>query len=336
MPKDDTSRMTPTNDAPVTVEQCDRDEAAAIHRHFCAYIEATDVANGRAEGDYVLGIVARHRLAAIASAPVFPSLELCVQFSDDGQHIRKWSRLPFDGGTCLYSHPASAPAGDGVSLREALSQARQYVERKSCDAFDDREDKLLAAIDAALDRPRAAVGIDAGMQQAVAEVLNAAWGLCDDTAEGSSDIPRVPREAWMRQSAALDALEALIPVSEHPCLPGVAARLIAAGPEEASDPAVSGLQPVHGHAEGRGAHDGYNCDCPRAALGEREAIARLIYSWHPHIHSGRTDAALEAGDPHGTHSLADWHELSAEVQDHFLKRADAILALQSPPAKVEG
>ena len=38
-----------------------------------------------------------------------PSLELCVQFSDDGQHIRKWSRLPFDGGTNLYSHPTTQP-----------------------------------------------------------------------------------------------------------------------------------------------------------------------------------------------------------------------------------
>lgn len=38
-----------------------------------------------------------------------PSLELCVQFSDDGQHIRKWSRLPFDGCERLYSHPAATP-----------------------------------------------------------------------------------------------------------------------------------------------------------------------------------------------------------------------------------
>ena len=47
------------------------------------------------------------------SQPVYPSLELCVQFSDDGQHIRKWSRLPFDGGTNLYSHPPqSQPNAD--------------------------------------------------------------------------------------------------------------------------------------------------------------------------------------------------------------------------------
>lgn len=75
---------------------------------------------------------------------------------------------------------------------------------------------------------------------------------------------------------------------------------------------------------------------PRAVVGEREAIARLIYSWHPHVHSGRTDAAIADGEPLGTQCLADWHELSAQVQSHWLERADAILALQSPPPKVEG
>jgi hypothetical protein len=47
-----------------------------------------------------------------ASEGAFPSLELCVQFSDNGQHIRKWSRFPFEGGECLYSHPAPKVASD--------------------------------------------------------------------------------------------------------------------------------------------------------------------------------------------------------------------------------
>lgn len=42
----------------------------------------------------------------------------------------------------------AVPSGEG--LRQALKAARDYVERKSWDAFDDREDKLLAVIDAVL------------------------------------------------------------------------------------------------------------------------------------------------------------------------------------------
>lgn len=59
-----------------------------------------------------------------------PSLELCVQFSDDGQHIRKWSRIPFEGGECLYSHPATPAAGDAevervvAWLRKPLTYVR--------------------------------------------------------------------------------------------------------------------------------------------------------------------------------------------------------------------
>lgn len=50
---------------PVTQEQvtqADRDEAAAIHRHVGAFAEARDVAKGRADTDYILGVIARHRL----------------------------------------------------------------------------------------------------------------------------------------------------------------------------------------------------------------------------------------------------------------------------------
>lgn len=63
---------------------------------------------------------------AVAFAMMHPSLELCVQFSEDGKHIRKWSRLPFQGGECLYSHPTS-----GDAVREAQFKLGDFVEKKS-------------------------------------------------------------------------------------------------------------------------------------------------------------------------------------------------------------
>lgn len=50
-----------------------------------------------------------------------PSLELCVQFSDDGQRIRKWSRLPFDGCERLYSHAAPNSLVDFIRMVANLS-----------------------------------------------------------------------------------------------------------------------------------------------------------------------------------------------------------------------
>jgi len=44
----------------------------------------------------------------------------------------------------------ASPTSEVQTLRAALIKARHYAERKSWDAFDDREDQLLAAIDAAL------------------------------------------------------------------------------------------------------------------------------------------------------------------------------------------
>lgn len=57
------------------------------------------------------------------AAPVtpHPSLEICVQWSDDGQHIRKWSRLPFESGQCLYSHPAPPTDDVGDISFEAMA-----------------------------------------------------------------------------------------------------------------------------------------------------------------------------------------------------------------------
>lgn len=61
-----------------------------------------------------------------------PSLELCVQYSEDGKHIRKWSREPFEGGECLYAISPEAAARHRTEvvkpLVEALKAARPFVD----------------------------------------------------------------------------------------------------------------------------------------------------------------------------------------------------------------
>lgn len=95
------------------------------------------------------------------------------------------------------------------------------------------------AILAALDSRAGDAG--EGLQSAVADALNAAWALCDDTENGDSEQPSVPRDAWKRLADALDALEATIPKSEQPCWPGVSARLLAsATPAPAVDAVPAG------------------------------------------------------------------------------------------------
>lgn len=65
----------------------------------------------------------------------------------------------------------------------------------------------------------------AALQQAVCDVIFEAWSLCDNTA--NSNPPEVPQESWDRLSSALSRLEELIPEGERPCMPSVAARLLA-------------------------------------------------------------------------------------------------------------
>lgn len=45
-----------------------------------------------------------------------------VQWSDDGQHIRKWSHEPFDGGT------AFVPADTITALRAEVERLREALE----------------------------------------------------------------------------------------------------------------------------------------------------------------------------------------------------------------
>lgn len=64
-----------------------------------------------------------------------PSLELCVQYSEDGKHIRKWSREPFEGGECLYAISPEAAARHrtdaikplviGIAITAAATSARE-------------------------------------------------------------------------------------------------------------------------------------------------------------------------------------------------------------------
>lgn len=73
--------MTPTNDAPVTVEQCDRDRAAD-HLAALGQINAQfRIRTGMADEHSLVQTLARHRLAALASAPA-PS------WSETPEHIR--------------------------------------------------------------------------------------------------------------------------------------------------------------------------------------------------------------------------------------------------------
>ena len=64
----------------------------------------------------------------------YPSLELCVQFSEDGQHIRKWSRIPFDDGTCFYSHPASQ-SQPAATVQEVGREAHRIVSQIAISEF---------------------------------------------------------------------------------------------------------------------------------------------------------------------------------------------------------
>jgi hypothetical protein len=62
-------------------------------------------------------------------------LEICIQFDETGQHIRKWSRVPFVGGECLYAHPAAlsssisnAPTDSGEVIQADREAAASLIE----------------------------------------------------------------------------------------------------------------------------------------------------------------------------------------------------------------
>lgn len=63
------------------------------------------------------------RAAAVGRGDGYQSLELCVQFSECGQHICKWSRLPFDGGTDFYSCLATPQLDPRDAVVKELQEA---------------------------------------------------------------------------------------------------------------------------------------------------------------------------------------------------------------------
>jgi hypothetical protein len=121
--------MTPTNDAPVTVEQCDR-EAAADHLAALGQINAQfRIRTGMADEHSLVQTLARHRLAALASAP-----------AGDGVP-NGWRLVPIEP--------------DDAMLDAGVLDVRAEV------SYHDVEgiwSAMLAAAPTALARPRAAVG----------------------------------------------------------------------------------------------------------------------------------------------------------------------------------
>jgi hypothetical protein len=70
-------------------------------------------------------------------------------------------------------------------------------------------------------------------------------------------------------------------------------------------------------------------------MRDREAIARKLYSYSPHIHSGATEAM-----PPGTLVMATWEQCHPIVRDGYLERADEIIEFVigslSPPCDCLG
>jgi len=125
-------RMTPTNGAPVAVEQCDRDAAwNAIHAYRPKdHLWKRRVASGEADDGAMVQAFARHRLAALASAPAGDGVEEAV---------------------------ARAICRETLTYR-GIAELR-YADQIVDDEWEDYLSHARAAIlAAALARPRAAVG----------------------------------------------------------------------------------------------------------------------------------------------------------------------------------
>lgn len=127
-------RMTPTNDAPVSVEQCDRDLIESLV--ILAGLQVHD----SAEAEVAYHLAARHRLAGLASAPAGDGVD--------------WEEplLPLTADRIEAPRRAAAELrriasnfGDGLKLPPALRDVADEIDRVA----DER--------DAALARPHSAV-----------------------------------------------------------------------------------------------------------------------------------------------------------------------------------
>ena len=188
----------PTNDAPVTVEEQDVTFANQIIAKFRQIAKNEWFADGHA-GHWLAKDIARHRLAALASAPAGDAYGAVVPI--DGKRpdwVRGNDRLlmrrkatgqwrgrswygfnwgDFDAIRALADHPhyAVAPAGDGVEaeLRNALAVAKRAIVQAAKDTMwcdDSPAETVVDRIDAALACPRAAVG-----ERSLAEAITAMW-----------------------------------------------------------------------------------------------------------------------------------------------------------------
>lgn len=234
--------MTPTNDAPVTVEQVDRELYALIAPDMCSLI-----LDGELDQHRELQAIARHRLAALASAPGQHSANDEVQKDEVTIAEREARRHGADsfGGKEL----ASAPAGDGEILGYLHEHdAHEPVFSKhDLTTGDIQSGWRSTPIAAALARPRAATETVEFVRE---------WLMSGDH----------PVSDWERQfAAAIDAR-------------------------------------------------------PRAAVGEREALAAIAALL------GNVDHSRPGGHGDALHR-GGLLESIREIID---------LALQSPPAKVEG
>lgn len=184
-------RMTPTNDAPVTVEQCDRDRAADAVLQIRGTKDGNwqkRIRHGECDDGVMCQSMARHRLAALASVPAG------------------------DGVEALMRTPAI----------EALTPSNDEWMR--CESVQDCYDLMKRCVDraaAALARPRAAVGEQSREAEPTADSpwAKAVWfGLersiprCD-AAIGERELAEALRtallqeggDAWMNRRDTVDS-----------------------------------------------------------------------------------------------------------------------------------
>ena len=156
--------MTPTNDAPVTAEQCDRDFTADILDFIAGLNTFPDAmrhsascmrqgAKGEAQFRPLTDMLARHRLAALASAPAGVNIKVRQKtpvVADYGDNFLV-AQVSADGKTVGIDHPCDAVWSDVDRAQTAL---RDYINERIAG-----QDKCpFKPRDAALARPRAAVG----------------------------------------------------------------------------------------------------------------------------------------------------------------------------------
>lgn len=311
--------MTPTNDAPVTVDDLTRPIIGIENR---TAQEAFDIMADRI----------RSRLAALASAPDGVNITVRQKtpvVADYGDNFLV-AQVSADGKTVGIDHPCDAVWSDVDRAQTAL---RDYINER------------IAGQDKCPFKPRGVASAPAGDAFGAIVLIDGKrpdWVRDDDRLL----MRRKATGQWAERSwygfnwNDFDAIRAL---ADHPHYAADLAR-----PHSAVAPAGDGygkwhpmlldlVNAIHGDRGEKTQAIGIDLSYqqalaaalarPRAAVGEqnREAIARLIWN-----------------DRHPTGaSWDDWERHIAanggfDGRDSCRRLADRILALQSPPAKVEG